>query len=100
MTNSDIASILLATRGVIFLGTPHRGSGAESLSKVVAAIVQSVEGVNDDVMSDLERESQTLDLIRDSFFQILNKRSISVFSFVEELGMLDGKKVKIAWVGL
>src|ERR1700674_3157779 len=42
--NTDIASILLATRGIIFLGTPHRGSGTESLSKLVAAIVQSVRG--------------------------------------------------------
>jgi len=100
MTNPDIASILLATRGIIFLGTPHRGNGAESLSQLVAAMVQSVQGVNENLMSDLETESQTLDRITDSFFQILNKRSITVFSFVEELGMLDEKKVNIACMGL
>jgi len=99
MTNPDIASILLATRGIIFLGTPHRGTGAESLSKLVAAIVQSVQGVNEN-MSDLEREPQTLDRITNSFFQILNRRSISVFSFVEELGSLDGKEVNNACVRL
>ena len=99
MTNPVIASILLATRGIIFLGTPHRGNGAESLSQLVAAIVQSVQGVKEILLSDLERESQTLDRITDSFFQILNRRSISVFSFVEELGTSDGKKVNIACVG-
>jgi len=95
MTNPDIASILLATRGIIFLGTPHRRNRAESLSKLVATIVQSVQGVDDNLMSDLERESQTLDRITDGFSQILNRRSITVFSFVEELGMLEGKKVNI-----
>jgi hypothetical protein len=92
MTNPDFASILVATRGIIFLG-----SGAKSLSMLVAAIVQSMQGVDENLMGDLERESQTLERIKDSFFQILNRRSITVFSFVEN--MLDGKKVNIPCVG-
>jgi hypothetical protein len=72
----------------------------ESLSKSVAAIVQLVQGVNETMMGDLERDSATLDRITDSFLQILNRRSIPVFSFVEELGMLDGTKVKIVCVEL
>jgi hypothetical protein len=96
----DLASILLATRGIIFFGTPHRGSGADSLAKSVALVVQAVHDVNianANLIHDFERESQMLDRIRDSFCRILDRQTISVFSFVEELAsMLDGKRVIIA----
>jgi hypothetical protein len=67
----------------------------------VALVVQAVQGVNitnANLIRDVERESQMLDQIRDSFCQILDRRTIRVFSFVEELAMLDGKKVNIAYV--
>jgi len=91
-TRPDLATILDATRGVMFLGTPHRGSAVTTLPKLVASIVQAVQDVNVDLIRDLERESQTLDRIGDSFAQILNKRTFTVYSFEEELA-LGGKKI-------
>jgi hypothetical protein len=67
----------------------------------VALVVQAVQGMNitnANLIRDVERESQMLDQIRDSFCRILDRRTIRVFSFVEELAMLDGKKVNIAYV--
>jgi hypothetical protein len=99
-TKPDLASILLATQGIFFFGTPHRGSGADSLAKSVALVIQAVQGRNIwnvNLIRDVEKESQMLDRIRDSFCQILDRRTIRVFSFVEELAMLDGKKVNIAY---
>ena len=92
-TKPDLASILDATHGIIFLGTPHRGSSVTTLPKLVASIIQAVQDVNVDLIRDLERESQTLDRIADSFGQILVRRMITVFSFEEELGMGGGRKV-------
>jgi hypothetical protein len=95
---------LLATRGIIFLGTPHRGSGVDSLAKSVGLVVQAVQGMNianTNLIPDVERESQLLDQIRETFCRILDRRTmIRVFSFVEELAMLDGKRVNIAYATL
>ena len=97
-TKPDLASILDATRGIVFLGTPHRGSGVTTLPKLVAAIIQAVQDVNVDLMRDLERESQTLDRIADSFSQILDRRMFSVFSFEEEIAVGGGRKVCIVYM--
>ena len=67
-----MATILDATRGIIFLGTPHRGSGAAALPKLIA-IIQGFQDVNMGLVRDLERDSQTLDRIGDSFGQILDR---------------------------
>lgn len=64
-----------------------------TLPKLVASIIKAVQDVNVDLIRDLERESQTLDRIADSFGQILVRRMITVFSFEEELGMGGGRKV-------
>jgi hypothetical protein len=57
-----------------------------SLAKVVASVAQlALQTVNDDLIRDLERDSQTLDRIRDRFSRILDRRMLSVWSFVEEL---------------
>ena len=91
MARPDLAPILPATRGIIFLGTPHRGSNMTSLAKSVALVIQALQDVNVDLIRDLERESHILDRIRDSFCQILDRRTLTVFSFVEELAMTGGK---------
>ena len=49
--------------------------------------------MNVDLIRDLEKESQTLDRIGDSFGQILHRLNFMVFSFEEELAMVKGRKV-------
>ena len=92
-TKPDLATILDATCGIVFLGTPHRGSGLTTLPKLVASIIQAVQDVNVDLIKDLERESQTLDRVSDYFGQILDRRTFTVFSFEEELAVGGGRKV-------
>ena len=87
-TQPHLAHIFSATRGIIFLGTPHRGTGVISLAKVVASVAQlASQNTNINLIRDLERDSQILDRIRDSFSRILDRRTLSVWSFVEELSM-------------
>ena len=85
-TQPHFAGIFPAVRGIIFLGTPHRGSGLSSLAKVTASVAQmALQTVNDNLIRDLERDSQTLDRIRDSFSRSLARRAFTIWSFVEEL---------------
>jgi hypothetical protein len=89
-----LAHIFSATRGIIFLGTPHRGSSMTSLARVVASVAKVVlRNTNNNLIRDLERDSPTLDRIRDNFSQILDKRTLSVWTFVEEMGMPGAGKV-------
>ena len=85
-TRPDLATILDAMQGIIFLGTPHRGSSATALPKLIA-IIQGFQDVNLDLVQDLERDSQTLDRVGDSFGQILDRQPFTVFSFEEELAI-------------
>ena len=71
-----------------------------TLPKSVAAIFRAVQWENVDLIRDLERESQTLDRIADSFDQILDRRTFSVSSFEEELSMAGGRKVWRRWHNL
>ena len=65
-----------------------------SLASVVASAVRvTSQRVNDSLIQDLEKESQTLDRIRDSFSRILHRHAIHVWSFVEELAMRDEGRV-------
>jgi protein SERAC1 len=87
-THPDLAKILPATRGIIFLGTPHRGSGVASLASVVASVTKlALRSTNDRLVQELERDAPTLDRIRDDFSRIVdeNKEKLVIYSFVEEL---------------
>ena len=66
------------------------------LAKVVATMAQmALHKVDASLIQDLERDSQTLDRIRDSFSQILHKHTVTVWSFVEELPLPGVGKVFI-----
>jgi hypothetical protein len=49
------------------------------------------------LVSDLERNSQVLDRIGDSFSRLLDKRTFKVWSFVEELPMAGGENVDLIY---
>ena len=96
--HNDLTSILLATRGIVFLGTTHRGNGTGSFAKSVASVVQAIQGVKDNVVGAAERDSQMLDRLRNWFSQNLDKGEFMIFSFVEEVPMPDGKKVRVVYI--
>jgi len=59
-----------------------------SIAKVVASVAQiALQNLRLDLIRDLERDSQTLDRIGDSFGRILDKRTLAIWSFAEELAM-------------
>jgi hypothetical protein len=98
-TKPHLSDIFTATRGIIFLGTPHRGSGVASLTKVVAAIARlALRSTNDNLIGDIERDAPVLDRIRDGFSRLLDKRTLTVWSFTEELASAGFGKVNVLYL--
>ena len=65
-----------------------------SLAKVVASVAQvALRSANVNLIRDLERNAQTLDRVREGFSRILDKRTLTVWSFVEALAVKGGRKV-------
>ena len=71
-----------------------------SLANLVASVAQvTLHKANPILIRDLERDSQTLDRIRNSFRRILDNLTLSVWSFVEELALSGTGKVRIpTWI--
>lgn len=70
--HTRLGSIFIATCGVVFLGTPHRGSSKATLGKI-AAKAGKMLGATDKIMRALEHDSDLLEQQRNSFDSIRNK---------------------------
>lgn len=99
-----LKEIYNATYGIIFLGTPHRGSSIASLGTMAHNASKVLwKRPNTAVLQDLERHSTTLERVGKGFGQILvermNSRPVEVHSFFEEKPtkgvMVGGSKIKI-----
>lgn len=75
-----------AVRGILFLGTPHRGSGSASIGKMAYQITKAAtRRPNEKLLQALEKNSDTLDQINNSFLQTLEEhQSLAISSFREE----------------
>ena len=86
-------TIFDSTKGIIFLGTPHHGSGYARLSLVGAAVAWLWSGMNIKLLRSLRYDSEILDRINQSFLRTLihlNARepTMRICSFAEELSLL------------
>ena len=80
-----LKTIAPATYGVLFLGTPHRGSKSASIGKLAYNVtVAATRRPNLKLLQALERNSETLDRVGDSFRQTVLKLGIKLCSFREE----------------
>jgi hypothetical protein len=81
-------SIYDCAYGVIFFGTPHRGTSIASFGQLAARIAElSVNPSENHLLKALEQGSPELERIADSFSRMLPKTSkgMSVYSFQESL---------------
>jgi hypothetical protein len=87
--NPRFVSISANTAGIIFLGTPHRGSDVANLGTVVATIVSSaLPGIrifNREVLRDLKSNNHTLFGISSQFSNICS--TMTIHSFHETMPM-------------
>ena len=78
--------IFLSTYGVIFLGTPHRGSQQTDLGILAANICRAMlQDVNTGIIRSLEEGSEVLERIREAFERMLTHEEVKAYSFVEEI---------------
>ena len=73
------------TSGIVFLGTPHRGSSSADLTLALAKIVRGVSGapsVNQNLLREMQRNSSQVDEINQKFAHVV-VGSLSIASFYE-----------------
>lgn len=78
--------VVPAVRGILFLGTPHRGSRSASIGKMAYQITKAAaRRPNEKLLQALEKNSDILDQINNSFLQTLEEhQSLGISSFREE----------------
>lgn len=85
------------TKGIVFLGTPHRGSNAASYGRTAYLLTKAFafQSANTKLLTALEKNSETLDRISTAFFQTLEAyQNLRIASFAEE------KQVRLRVVGM
>ncbi|KAL3440856.1 hypothetical protein BJX65DRAFT_289668 [Aspergillus insuetus] len=77
--------------GIIFLGTPHGGSGLAQGAEKLARAINLIKQTNPNILSVLERESEVLARIQNSFHAFIRSKlvtdgkAVEITSFYEEL---------------
>lgn len=79
------------TKGIIFMGTPHSGSGLGDLAVMGSKFLQYFRRVNHGTLEILQQESEVMARIRQEFHTMLRgreqtkDREIAIICFYEEL---------------
>lgn len=87
--SKHLKAVAADTRGVIFLGTPHAGSGLATLPEIASRFMRGVNA-NQDLLRTLKVNSEMLGETTIAFGQLLEKRKennqpLYIQPFVEEL---------------
>jgi len=86
----QLAALITSTSGIVFLGTPHRGSSLGSPARRFAELYRAIgHNVNTSILGVLETRSEILDDLEDRFQQMLYSdwAHIRIYCFWEELPM-------------
>ncbi|KAF3000472.1 hypothetical protein E8E14_000812 [Neopestalotiopsis sp. 37M] len=82
----DFPGIIQSLAGIVFLGTPHRGSRAQSPASIIATIASTLGlGEKSSLLTAVQQDSEMLqDLVQD-FTRTVNRNSVPLFCFFEQL---------------
>lgn len=95
--HQDEKEVVSNTSGIIFLGTPHRGSNAASYGRIAYLLTKTFafQSANTKLLTALEKNSETLDRISTEFFHTLETyKNLRIASFSEE------KQVRFGMLGM
>ncbi|KAH7140649.1 P-loop containing nucleoside triphosphate hydrolase protein, partial [Dactylonectria macrodidyma] len=88
----DLVDFSQSTAGIVFMGTPHRGSAIADYASRFSGLVGSFKQTNLSLLQILRTESETLQRIHDDFCDVINVRrngtdghEIRVICFWEQL---------------
>lgn len=88
-----LKSILFSTHGILFLGTPHHGSGLAKWGERLAKSIGLLKQTNPHILAVLKTDSEVLARIQDSFHAMIRSRAedgphpIEITCFFEELAL-------------
>lgn len=84
-SESECTHIAESTVGVLFMGTPHRGSAAATWGRLIASLAPSGFVTEDRLLKDLERHTDILTDRLYNFTRWLFVESVPVVCFYEKL---------------
>ena len=94
-------SIRKSTIGIIFMGTPHRGSQAASLGKIVANVAKSfMLDISTTHLEELTPSSPELPKLTADFCNLIIEPKVEIVSFYENAKLklgISGILVSASW---
>ncbi|KAI6771494.1 hypothetical protein HG531_009119 [Fusarium graminearum] len=86
------------TKGIIFLGTPHRGSWMAKWADIPASALGVVKSINKSLLKILETDNKYLESVQDRFWSMVREqqkagRDLEITCFFEELPLSGVGKV-------
>ncbi|KAJ5519970.1 hypothetical protein N7463_000423 [Penicillium fimorum] len=95
---TPLQGVFHAVKGVVFMGTPHRGAWMADLAKIPATTFGFVKSTNMKLLDILRRNNQLLDSIQLDFLAMVRQvrekgRALEVTCFFEELPTFRGMAI-------
>jgi hypothetical protein len=93
---SSVYEVFTRTKGIVFLGTPHRGAhGGYADFGILLQRMTSIflHENNHHLLSSLKDDSETLERLSEGFARMLDSRTFLVHSFIEELPLSNVKGI-------
>ncbi|OBT55313.1 hypothetical protein VE04_04045 [Pseudogymnoascus sp. 24MN13] len=83
--DDDYPDMLRCIAGIVFLGTPHKGSASQSKAAIIASVASAFgKGEMTSLLKAVEKDSEMLnDLVHD-FTRVVNRGAIPLFCFFEQ----------------
>lgn len=98
--NADehLRGIFDCTKGIIFMGTPHRGCSMADLAKKAVSVLALAKSTNTKLVEVLQKDDQLLESLQSNFLKMIqerrrNGRTLEVTCFFEELPLPGVGKV-------
>ncbi|KAH7176287.1 Alpha/Beta hydrolase protein [Dactylonectria macrodidyma] len=93
-----LRGIFECTKGIVFLGTPHRGSWIADWARIPASALGIVKSINKSLLKILETDDKYLQSVQDRFWSMVREqqkagRDLEVTCFFEELPLSRVGKV-------